>query len=544
MSKLVSKAINKYRIFSMAAIFGLAAIMGILSPLAPSTSALSLGDLGSHSFVKNGAIFHSGYWFSNDDQTDMYSSYLNSSVESNHIDSATVSPSGQRIAYIYQNGFSAPITQGIFISTNQFTQPKQIYSLTSSNLALGIGDISWSPDGQWLAFNYASSVDGTAKNQTAIVRPNGNDLRFLGDTDLSNLTNGVAWSGDSQNIVYVKDATANNPSSLCQFNLATDQETCNSLATPTGSYVTSIAVEPVSDTVALAVSWDNSPNPSSDTTQSDIYTVNLTGGNLKQLTQQSPMPNVYTSRSNLLWSPDGSKLLYQKNVNTDTTGKGSFTNTFGLYTYDLASKTEKLLADKSYASSDTMWLPKITCITSPFSDVPASSIFCPAIDWAVNKGITTGTSQSQFSPTAPVTRATMAAYLYRLDQGSSALPTCSTSRFSDVPTSNIFCGAINWMADKGITTGYPDGTFHPAETVTRAQFSAFLYRYANHTTSTSIGCDSSSFTDVPTTNQFCGSIEWLVKNQITSGTTATTFDPTGAVTRQAAMTFLYRYSVY
>jgi hypothetical protein len=121
-----------------------------------------------------------------------------------------------------------------------------------------------------------------------------------------------------------------------------------------------------------------------------------------------------------------------------------------------------------------------TCTTAPFVDVAVDSAFCGEITWLVDQGITTGWTDGTFRPTKAVTREAMAVFLYRLNGSpNGAHPTCSTAPFSDVPVSAAFCGEISWLAAEGISTGYPDGSFHPSESVSRQAMAAFLFRATN-----------------------------------------------------------------
>lgn len=95
------------------------------------------------------------------------------------------------------------------------------------------------------------------------------------------------------------------------------------------------------------------------------------------------------------------------------------------------------------------------------------------ITWLAARGIARGYPDGTFRPSATTNRDAMAAYLYRL-YGSPAVT--GGVRFSDVPATNPFHTEIAWLAASGITTGYPDGTFHPVEPVNRDAMAAFLHR--------------------------------------------------------------------
>jgi hypothetical protein len=112
-----------------------------------------------------------------------------------------------------------------------------------------------------------------------------------------------------------------------------------------------------------------------------------------------------------------------------------------------------------------------------FSDVPPSHPFYEEIAWLVDAGLSTGYPDGTYRPGAPISRQAMAAFLYRAAGApGGADPTCADAPFPDVATSHPFCGEIGWLAGTGITTGYPDGTFRPTDTVTRQATVAFLQR--------------------------------------------------------------------
>jgi hypothetical protein len=118
----------------------------------------------------------------------------------------------------------------------------------------------------------------------------------------------------------------------------------------------------------------------------------------------------------------------------------------------------------------------LVCLPPEFSDVPEDSQFFTEICWMVDQGITTGFPGGVFKPGNPVTRQAMAAFLHRL-AGDPPPPAPCTQQFSDVPTSSQFFEDICWMVQEEITGGFPGGIFKPTGNVTRAAMAAFLYRY-------------------------------------------------------------------
>ncbi|WP_394216898.1 S-layer homology domain-containing protein [Brachybacterium vulturis] len=117
--------------------------------------------------------------------------------------------------------------------------------------------------------------------------------------------------------------------------------------------------------------------------------------------------------------------------------------------------------------------------TSPFRDMPPSRMFYKEITWAhhPDRGITQGWPDGTFRPTAPVERGAVAAFLYRASRATS---TKTSDRFSDVPRDHQFAKEITWLADSGITTGWPDGTFRPVAPITRDAMAAFMIRWMKH----------------------------------------------------------------
>ncbi len=116
--------------------------------------------------------------------------------------------------------------------------------------------------------------------------------------------------------------------------------------------------------------------------------------------------------------------------------------------------------------------PEPKTLTS-FADVPADAYYAKAVAWAVEQGITKGTSETAFSPLATCTRAQSVTFLHRAD-GSPAAE--KENGFSDVAQDSYYADAVNWAADEGITSGTSESTFSPALTCTRAQIVTFLYR--------------------------------------------------------------------
>ena len=168
----------------------------------------------------------------------------------------------------------------------------------------------------------------------------------------------------------------------------------------------------------------------------------------------------------------------------------------------------------------------------PFTDVPKSAYYYDAVDWAVGKEITDGVSATQFAPYASCTRAQIVTFLWRA-AGSPEPKTMSS--FTDVPASAYYVKAVAWAVENGITNGMTETTFAPNATCTRGQSVTFLYRALKGTAS-----GSANFTDVKSDAFYADAINWAVANNVTNGTSNTTFSPNADCTRAEIVTFLYR----
>ena len=172
--------------------------------------------------------------------------------------------------------------------------------------------------------------------------------------------------------------------------------------------------------------------------------------------------------------------------------------------------------------------------TNEFIDVPAGSYYYDAVLWAVENGITTGVSASRFDPNGVCTRAQAVAFLWRA--AGSPAPRSRTVPFTDVPVGSYYYDAVLWAVENGITEGTSDTTFSPDATCSRAQIVAFLWRSEK---SPAAGT-ANPFADVKSTAYYADAVLWAVKEDITKGTTNTTFSPDADCTRAQIVTFLWR----
>ena len=169
-----------------------------------------------------------------------------------------------------------------------------------------------------------------------------------------------------------------------------------------------------------------------------------------------------------------------------------------------------------------------------FTDVAADAYYADAVLWAVEQGVTSGTTATTFAPAAACTRAQMVTFLWRA--AGSPKAERSAVPFTDVAADAYYYDAVLWAVEQGITTGTTATTFDPGAVVSRGQTVTFLYRAAGAPAVAASG----TFTDVPADAYYADAVAWAVARGITNGVTATTFGPNSACTRAQIVTFLYR----
>lgn len=169
-----------------------------------------------------------------------------------------------------------------------------------------------------------------------------------------------------------------------------------------------------------------------------------------------------------------------------------------------------------------------------FNDVKPGDYFHDAVNWAVEKGITTGTSATTFSPNASCTRAQIVTFLWRAS--GSPEPKTASNPFTDVAANAYYCKAVLWAVENGITTGTSATTFSPDAPCTRAQGVTFLWR-ANGSKAASA---AASFTDVASDAFYAPAVAWAAEQNVTGGVGNGLFSPDTTCTRAQNVSMLYR----
>lgn len=177
-----------------------------------------------------------------------------------------------------------------------------------------------------------------------------------------------------------------------------------------------------------------------------------------------------------------------------------------------------------------------------FLDVSHSTTHAEDIWWLASEEISSGYSDKTFRGTSAAARQDMAAFLWR----ASNLPLYRASEedkeaFTDVNEDTSHAQDIWWLAAKGISTGYPDGTFKGQDTVVRQDMAAFLYRLAGSPAYTPSQADKKQFVDVTEKTPHAREIWWMASIGLTQGYGDGTFRPQNAVTRADMAAFMRRF---
>ena len=169
-----------------------------------------------------------------------------------------------------------------------------------------------------------------------------------------------------------------------------------------------------------------------------------------------------------------------------------------------------------------------------FRDIPSGAYYEDAVNWAVANGITNGMTAALFDPNGICTRGQVVTFLWRM--AGSPEPKTTEMPFTDVAAGSYCEKAVLWAVENGITKGVTETSFQPNAAVKRGEAVTFLWRMAG----TSEVENAMPFTDVYADAYYHDAVLWAVEQDITNGTSDTTFSPNATCTRAQIVTFLYR----
>ena len=169
---------------------------------------------------------------------------------------------------------------------------------------------------------------------------------------------------------------------------------------------------------------------------------------------------------------------------------------------------------------------------SAFRDVAAGAYYREAVEWAVEKGITSGVGNGLFGSSDPCTRAQIVTFLWRA--AGSPEPKALSS-FTDVPADAWYAKAVAWAVENGVTAGVGDGLFGSDDTCTRAQSVTFLFKALK-----AAAKGQADFKDVSASDWYAKAVAWAVENGVTAGVGGGLFGSGDDCTRAQIVTFLFK----
>ena len=228
-------------------------------------------------------------------------------------------------------------------------------------------------------------------------------------------------------------------------------------------------------------------------------------------------------------SPDKGYKLDKMTV-TDGSGKTISTTRKSDTVYTFTMPASAVKVSVSYVKDDSAVVEP----TTGFSDVAATAWYAKAVKYAVDKGMMNGVGGNKFAPDGVTNRGMIVTVLYRLENE----PTASAVSFTDVESGAYYANAVAWASANGIVTGYGNGKFGPNDSITREQFAAILYRYAQYKKyDVSVGEDTNilSYNDAQSISSYAiPAIQWACGAGVMNGSNGRLTPKLGATRAQAA----------
>lgn len=216
--------------------------------------------------------------------------------------------------------------------------------------------------------------------------------------------------------------------------------------------------------------------------------------------------------------------------------KGWFTDKALKKAYDFSAKvTGSFTLYAKWEKAD-----ETTSTALPFTDVKDNAWYKSAVEYAVNKKLFSGVSETEFAPESTMTRAMLVTVLYRLENQPDV---SGDMHFTDVAENEWYTKAILWAAQNGIVSGVSETEFNPNGNITREQLATILNRYAAFKKNDSTGAaDLSAFADSENISDWAAhAIKWAVANKLLNGTDNKELKPHAGATRAEVAAIFMRY---
>lgn len=185
-----------------------------------------------------------------------------------------------------------------------------------------------------------------------------------------------------------------------------------------------------------------------------------------------------------------------------------------------------------------------SCPVRGYTDVDTSAWYHEYLDFAVEKGLFEGLSETQFSPDGSMTRGMFATVLARMEKAQGRKTDGHVNGFSDVASGSWYEEGIAWAADAGVVKGIGEGRFAPNQNITREQLAAMMYRYAEYLKlNMETSGKSLSFADSGSVSDYAkNAVLWSYENGIMTGKGENRIDPQGNASRAEVAAVMMRFS--
>jgi len=375
---------------------------------------------------------------------------------------------------------------------------------------------------------WATSADGTVIEE-ATIAVTGNITLYAIWENIPVVTHTVSFNsnGGSGSMDDVTGVSGTYTLPACGFTAPTGKQFKGWATSASGAVIAGTSIEVTADTTLYAV-WEDIPSGTGTGTGTgtgvSTYPITVKDAKNGDVTASHKTASK-GALVTLTVAPDKGYVLDTLTVLDGNDKDLKLTEKNGKYTFTMpASKVTVAATFKASAPTGK----------NPFIDVPTGSYYEDAVIWAVDKGITTGTSATTFNPNGICTRAQAVTFLWRA-AGSPAAKS-SAMPFADVKAGSYYYDAVLWAVEQGITKGTSDTAFSPDATCTRAQIVTFLWR-ANGSPAVSA---TSAFTDVAADAYDAAAVTWAEKNDVTGGIGGGLFGSNNNCTRAQIVTFIYR----
>lgn len=174
-----------------------------------------------------------------------------------------------------------------------------------------------------------------------------------------------------------------------------------------------------------------------------------------------------------------------------------------------------------------------------FTDVAETAWYREAVQYMSERKLMSGVSATSFAPDATATRGMIVTILHQLEH----TPDAASSSFSDVAAGKWYASAVTWAAENNIVSGYADGTFGPANIVTREQMATILYNYAKYKGyDVTRSADLAGFADAAQIHNYAKTaMQWVNAEGLINGINENTLSPTGSTTRAQLASILMNF---